>query len=157
MKNLAITAIIVFALILGNFFGGGAVKNSFLSLTEKPSIFLSGKLFEIKIFLKSVFDYSSIINENKNLYAENYKLLIRLAEINSISDRYEQIKKQLSLNDRSSKKLEPVNVFLFSYDPDRAGAFIDKGADEGISIGQAVIYGGNILIGTVEEIFQSYS
>ena len=157
MRKLIFISIAIFLLIGINYLNSNIFRNTSLAIVKKPSYFITEKLFDFKILLISLFDYSFIMQENYRLSEENYKLISKIAEIDSIQKEYLQLKKQLSLSSLKPYKLEPVRIFLFNYDLNGASAFIDKGEDSGLTKGQAVIYGGNILIGVIKEVFSKNS
>lgn len=157
MRNFLYILIIIAIIIGANAASDNSLRGYVLSLFEKPSIFLNGKLFELKILWLSLVNYSSIFEENTRLLEQSHKLLSENIKLESFKIENEGLKKQLSLSKKESYKLEPVRIFLFTYDINSAGAFIDKGSDFGIKEGQAVIYSGNVLLGFVREVFDSQS
>lgn len=133
------------------------MRGIFLTIIKKPSLFLTEKFFELKVFAVSLVNYEIILEENKSLYLKNYEFLAKKDRLAVLEEKYNQLKKQFLLADSQPEKLEPVKIFLFSYGTSGAGAFIDKGEGSGIAKGQAVIYGGNVLIGIVQEVFSRQS
>jgi len=136
---------------------GDNLRGFVLSFFEKPFVVLNETTIELKILWLSLASYSSIFEKNTSLLEENYKLLSKNAELKSFEQENKELKKQLSLSKREPYRLEPVRVFLFSYNIKSAGAFIDKGKDFGVKEGQEVVYGGNVLLGFVQEVFDSQS
>lgn len=156
-RHLFFAAILIVILVSLNFLGNNFLRKIFLTIIEKPSLFLTEKFFELKAFTFSLINYSVILEENENLYLKNYELLAEKGRLASLEEKYNQLKKQFSLASPKVSELEPAKIFLFSYGPGGAGAFIDKGEESGIAKGQAVIYGGNVLIGIIEETFSRQS
>lgn len=157
MRNFLILALIIILLVAANFAGDNFLREIFLAVIEKPSLFLTEIFFELKVFAVSLINYSVILEENKSLYLKNYELLAEKDRLTALEEKYNQLKKQFLLADSRPERLEPVKIFLFSYGPNSAGAFIDKGEETEIAKGQAVIYGGNVLIGIVQEVFSRQS
>lgn len=157
MRHLFFAAIIIVTVIFFNFWGGNFLRGGFLSVIEKPSLFLTEKVFELKVLAVSLVNYSVILEENEKLYLQNHELSAQKVRLTSLEEKYNQLRKQFLLPNPEPEQLKPVRIFLFSYGPKSAGAFINKGEESGIEKGQAVIYGGNILIGIVQETFSRQS
>ena len=157
MRRIILLSLIVLSLILINIYGNNLLRNTMFGFVEKPFGFFSNLFLDLKIVWLSLANYSKILEENELLYKQNSGLIIENSKLKYLQQENESLKKQVSISGLKPYKLEPVRIFLFSYDLNGAGAFIDKGDDFGIAKGQAVIYGGNILIGIVTEVFSSKS
>lgn len=157
MRRIILLALIILGLILVNFYSDNLPRNTVLGFVEKPFGFLSRLFLDLKVIWLSFVNYSKILEENELLNKQNSELIIQNFKLKYLQQDNDSLKKQLSISDLKPYKLEPVRIFLFSYDLNSAGAFIDKGEDYGITNGQAIIYSGNILIGIVTEVFSSKS
>lgn len=157
MRKIILLSSIVLSLILINIYSSNLIKNVIFGIVERPFGFLTDLFLDLKILWLGSINYSKILEENRLLYEQNSHLITENARIKYLEQDYNSLKKQLSISNLKLYKLEPVRIFLFSYDLNSAGAFIDKGEDFGITRGQAIIYSGNILIGIVKEVFRSKS
>ena len=157
MRRIILLGLIIASFILVNTYSDNLIRNTVLGFIEKPFGFLINVFLDLKIIWLSFANYSEILEENEVLHKKNSELIIQNSKLKYFEQENNSLKKQLSISGLRPYKLEPVRIFLFSYDLNSAGAFIDKGGNSGITDGQAVIYGGNILIGVITEVFSSKS
>lgn len=95
--------------------------------------------------------------ENKKLFSEVVELRGQLAELQDIQKENEQIRKEIDAASRQRSRF--ATGLVIGYDSRGSGDWIiiNKGKNNGISDNMAVVYGENILVGTVEEALASVS
>ncbi|MEK7629159.1 MAG: rod shape-determining protein MreC [Patescibacteria group bacterium] len=130
-----------FSINLINRFGVSPIVRSVFYLGEE-----SGFLF------KNIFGVRNLIKENiflkneRNFFRGEYFKILQLKEENDF------LRKALSLNQKEFKKI--IFADTLSLDPFQAGdsLLINKGAKDGVRVGNTIILSGNILVGRVKEV-----
>lgn len=129
------------------------VRGVFLTLFlpfQKISYEASRKIGETVSFLSSI---SDIRNDNAKLSKENNFLAAEVARLRQMENENVILREQLDLLPRD--KFSLVGGFVIGQDPQGSESWIiiDKGEKDGISPGMAVIVGGGILVGKIEEVY----
>ena len=110
----------------------------------------SQKINETIFFLNSL---SEIKKDNEKLFRENNFLEAQLANFKQIEEENKTLREQLELLPRD--KFSLIGGFVIGLDPQGSESWIifDKGMENGISSGMAVIVSNGILIGKVDEVY----
>jgi rod shape-determining protein MreC len=95
----------------------------------------------------------SLKQENQVLMEENLKLKSQLANIQDVRGENEQLRKELALAPREKYQLEAALIVGKDLNHQAEVIFIDKGANQGIVEGMAVVVGEGILIGRVQQVY----
>lgn len=95
--------------------------------------------------------------ENEKLLQENATLLSENARLKDFENENNILKQQLDLTPRDKYNL--TAAYIVAQDPQGLGNWIeiDKGSDEGVSEGMAVIVSKGILVGKIEEVWAKSS
>ncbi|MDP3764236.1 MAG: rod shape-determining protein MreC [bacterium] len=144
------TATILFFLDKAGFFSFSVnLLNRFGVAPITKSVFYIGE--ESSFLFKNVFGVRNLIKENiflkseKDFFRGEYFKILQLKEENDF------LRKALSLGQKESKKI--ILADTLSLDPFQAGdsLLVNKGAKDGVKVGNSVILSGNILVGRVKE------
>ncbi len=117
----------------------------FLKISRGSSLFLKLK------------NFYRLAAENLNLEEENKKLFSQIALQADIQEENNFLRKALGLPYAKSFKFVDAGAFNAQFGPKGHIVLINKGSDEDINSGDAVITGSGILIGIITETFGNYS
>lgn len=100
----------------------------------------------------ATFNLKSIIRESSQLEQENRELILKLVNLSEIKQENDFLRKQLDMRPALKSKL--VLAHLIGFDPGNLGRYflIDRGSNDGIETGRAVIFAGGFLVGKVAEV-----
>lgn len=121
---------------------------------QKVFYALSFGFGNIREFLGSI---GQLKNENEKLIGEKRELLARNAMLSNIESENKNLREQLELLPRDKYELIAANII--GQDPHGMGNWIeiDKGSDDGISVGMSVIVSQGVLLGRIQEVHGSSS
>jgi len=158
-KNLRKILLIVFV-IMGVIFLNNYVLNNFLQnllyrAVSKPGIFLSEMLGKVSKYGGSFFNRGAVVKENDELKKENNVLLGGIAELESLKRENDFLRNELEVAPRLDSKLLIVEIFSVQKNGLFSTALINKGRANGVEKSMAVITSGNILAGTISEVFEN--
>ncbi len=155
---LILSLLIIFCLILINQQGWlNSVHNIFL----RSSSFIQKNIFQISLktnnFIDFVVSIKNIEQENIELKKYNSNLLGEIIKLKEIEKENEVLRKQIGLPLQELNKL--ILASVISKDSSDFGKYflINKGKKDGIEKKSVVISSGNLLVGQVIEIFDSFS
>ena len=158
LKRLFIAVLLVVVLmVINNYLTEQWLKRASLSVLEGP---LSGSfqwLGELKVTVTSWFRVADIIKENRTLEEANRVLRAENLKIQELAKENDFLREELGVAKKRGYELEMARVFNFNTDGPFRTALIDKGAREGLQPGQAVIFGGDVLLGLIKETYPAQS
>lgn len=143
--------------LVNQFIFKNAIPNLVYYAYHGPGVFFSRQFANFSAYSKSFFNRSGLIDENDKLKKENYDLLGRLAVLEELKRENESLRRQLNVSQRSPRKLLIADVFSAEKTDISSTMLIDKGVKDGVEKKMAVISGGNVLAGVIEEVFDGYS
>lgn len=128
---------------LGTFFG--KMTHPFEKITYSVSR-------KIDSFGEFIFSIGQLKDENRRLVGENQELIAENARLHDIERENVFLREQVDLLPREKFDFEPS--FVISQDPQGLGNFIeiDKGTDDGLKEGMAVVVSKGIMIGRLEKV-----
>lgn len=136
-----------------NFFGG--VRNFFMGATLPVQKFFSTSAEKIYSFGEAVSSIGKIKKENKNLIEENLRLKAQNVKFEDVLKENENLRNQLNILSRKEFNLESARIIGKDIYNNNSWILIDKGRKNGLEKGMTVIVADGILVGKVEEIFDS--
>lgn len=163
MKNifkypLIISLLIIFCLIFIN-------QNGWLDIIHniffKSSSFVQKNVFQISLkadnFVDFIISIKNFERENAELKEINLELLGEIVELKEIAKENEALRQQMGLLAREQNKL--VLADIIGNDSSSWGKYflINKGKKDGVEKKAVVIAAGNLLVGQVVEVFDSFS
>lgn len=128
-----------------------------LSGLEKPLGESGQFLVKVKTTVTAWFRVENIILENQELSAENRRLYAENLQIKELARENEFLREELGVAKKRGYELVMAQVFNFSTTGPFRTALLDQGASAGIQSGQPVIFGGDVLLGLVQEVFPNQS
>jgi len=149
--------VVVLAFFANRYLAGNFFQNLVYSATRGPVGFFSKQAIKISRYTFSFFNRSNVLKENDRLRKENVDILSRLAGLEELTRENDFLRKQLDVAPREKQKLLIAKISEINRNNLASTAVIDQGAVNGIKKGMAVISGGNVLVGTVGEVFSDYS
>lgn len=133
-----------------NFFSPARKAALFVAIPfQKVAYFFSLKTANMREFAFSV---GQIKNENEELIRKNLDLVAENAKLKDVQEENVFLREQLNLLPREKFDLLPASIV--SQDPHGLGNWleIDKGTEEGLREGMAVIISKGILLGKLQEV-----
>lgn len=155
-KRLIYSTVIVIVFVFLFIFFGSYLRNIFYQMSHSVGFFVTEKITYSYKYIISVFDKSDLIKTNDELVKKNYELISKLAEYDSLLKENESLKKQLGVPEKNDRKLTIAKIFSIDRSITQT-MMIDKGEKDDLKKGMPVIYGGNVLIGVIDEVFESSS
>ena len=154
----AVFAVFILGLVflLLNFWGGPQLK----SLIYNQSFGLQAFLWQQGSVLS--FGNQNQSNLNKNLIAQNQKLLSDLADLDSLKKENETLRQALNVGLNSNYELIMAQVTAKNNIAIKGVAFgdsllINKGANDGVKKGFPVVLSSKILLGKIVDVYPSFS
>lgn len=151
-KVILIAALFILLVFLNpvNFFN--PVRSVFMSVTMPFQKFFYSVSLGFKGIGEFIAEIGDLKRENENLRKSNQELVAENAMYKDMKNENDQLREQLSILPRDKYDLIPA--FLVSQDPNGTGNWmeIDKGSDDGISVGMPVIISKGILVGKVYQV-----
>jgi len=163
MKNIfkhpfILSLLIIFSLIFLNQQGWlNVIHNVFF----KSSFFVQENIFQASLktanFINFITSINSLEQENTDLKQINQELLGEITELKEIERENELLREQIGVSLKETDKLVFANII--GKDSSALGEYflINKGKKHGIENKSAVIASGNILVGQISEVFDSFS
>jgi len=157
LTTLVTVFVIVGAIVLVNTLTHGVIQDSLYRLAEKPSSMFQDALMRSKKYLYALFNRSQIIADRDALALENRTLRSQIADIDQLKRDNEGLSRQLGVDQSHAKQLLKAHFFDVERSAIVSTIMINKGRLDGVQRAFAVIDAGNILIGTVSEVFDHTS
>ncbi|MBU1292219.1 rod shape-determining protein MreC [Patescibacteria group bacterium] len=151
-----LSLLIIVGLILVNNQGWlNPVKNLFYSLVT-PSYQIS---FQFNKFFGFVTSINQLEHENIQFREENQELLGQIAQLEGIAKENELFRRQIGSSGPKfeSEKLILANIVGQDTSNLRKYFLINKGTKDGLELGSVVIAAGNLLVGRVIEVTNSFA
>lgn len=146
---LGLVAILFFVSLVG---GLKTPKNIFWVALRPISIGFKSSFGRLPTFFKNIFHLGQILKQNKDLVTENLELQSELAKLSEIEYENEILKKELNFSQTKEAQTQLVTAAIIGRTSGYLKAMtIDKGSDDGLTPGQAVISQG-FLVGTMSEV-----
>jgi len=152
-KILSITLIIVIVLFL--IVLQTPVRSFFYSASSPLQKWFWSKGLENSGLWSAFFNAESLKIENQGLESENKFLLSRIVELNQFRDENERLREALDLGLADYFNLLETNIL--SKDIVNDVILINKGEEDGISKGMPVITFQKILVGEIDEVYNTSS
>ncbi len=152
-----VVLLVVILMVINNYFTDQWLRRAALNGLEKPLSWSFQWLGHLKITVTSWFKVEKIIRENQGLYEENRRLRSENLKIQDLMKENDFLREELGVAKKRGYELEMARVFNFNTDGPFRTALIDKGAKDGLQSGQAVIFGGDILLGLIKETYPAQS
>jgi rod shape-determining protein MreC len=158
LSKLLIIAVVLFGVIffnnrvLGNF-----IQNVFYKISAKPGQFLTSKLQIFARYSAGFLNTKSIIANNAKLKNENEALLGQMAELETLQRENQFLRGQLGVAKNLNLKILLARIFNIQKSAQSSTILINKGKADGVKKSMAVITSGNILVGIVDQVFDTTS
>jgi len=153
-----LSLLIIISLVLFNNQGWlNPDKNIFYSFVVPGEEFSYQIFFKIDKFLSFITSANLLEQENINLKEENQIILGKLARLNEEAKENDFLREQANLNNPELQNLVLANIIGQDSSNLRKYFLINKGFKHGIKEGNVVIVAGNLLVGRVTEVFESFS
>ena len=155
---LILSLLIIFCLISINQQGW---LNSVYNIFFKSSSFVQENIFQISLktnnFIDFVISIKNLEQKNIKLEKDNLNLLSEIIKLKEIEEENEILREQIGLPLQESNKLILANII--SKDSSDFGKYflINKGKKDGVGEKSIIIVSGNLLVGQVVEVFDSFS
>jgi len=122
---------------------------------------LSGAVSDVKNnavgWAAAVFNPAKIIDENNRLAYESSRSVIDRARLGALAEENLLLKKELDFRKKSSHQTILAKIIGKNNLDDAETVIINKGKNDGVSLGRAVVYADGILIGKLIKVSDSFS
>jgi rod shape-determining protein MreC len=154
-KVMVICFLAIFLIIFNpnNLFDG--VRKFFMVLTAPVQKVFSVSAIKVASFGEAITSIGKIRKENKYLIEDNLRLRAESTRSQEIMQENEVLRNQLNILPRDKFEIESANVIGRDIYNDNDWILIDKGEKNGLKKGMSVIVSEGVLVGRVEEVFES--
>ncbi len=152
------TAIIIVLIVSLNYIGYGNWMKNYFSVAAAPSLKSSNKFFSgIENIRKKFYKADLIYNENKKLLGRTLEMETEIGKLGEVKKENEMLRQLLQFD--KQKEFALKEALIIGKNSDNLGRYliIDKGADGGIKIGDAVIVANGLLVGKISEVSSGFS
>ncbi|OGN05166.1 MAG: rod shape-determining protein MreC [Candidatus Yanofskybacteria bacterium RIFCSPHIGHO2_01_FULL_44_17] len=156
-KYAAVLFLVVAVLIFNHYAVGDFLQDIFYGAITKPSILLDESLARISKISSGFLKAQRITDENSKLKEENNMLLGELAQAEGLKRENQFLRDQLGVTRKSDAELLIVKLFNIQRGAVSSTVLINKGQKDGILKSMPVIAAGNVLVGIVNEVFDTSS
>lgn len=143
----------IIILIAANYLTHQGLRRMFLNVLDRPLASGYHYIGNARVKMVGLFKVENIMQENRDLLEENRQLKAANLKINELARENEFLREELGVAKKKGYALIMARIFHFNVDGPNRTAFIDQGADNGLKVRQPVIFGGDILLGIVREVF----
>ncbi|MBI2057732.1 MAG: rod shape-determining protein MreC [Candidatus Yanofskybacteria bacterium] len=150
-------AVLILLVFLNNYATKQLLKGSLIEVLKPPLGRVYVVLGSFQTRLISWFRVDNIILENQILSQQNHLLFSKTLKMGELERENEFLRKELSVAQKRKWQLEIANIFQLNTSGAFRTAFVDKGGEQGIKPGMAVVFEGDILLGVVKEVFPDSS
>ncbi|MDP2927174.1 MAG: rod shape-determining protein MreC [bacterium] len=156
MKFIVLLVALAAILLMINYLGlDGRIKNVLFSVSSPLQNILWEQGQKTNSFLETIREIGEIKKKSEELELKNQELKAEIARLNGLKSENETLRKALNLGLEREFQLLMANVT--GKDPFSDVLLIDKGSDNGLTAGSAVITPEKVLIGLVQEVFPGFS
>lgn len=148
--------------ILGGIVIGAALLNSyvfqagfFTGRLGTPGVFLFEKTRSAATWFQGIKRWSALIQENTDLKQQNADLLALAAKLEDAEKENEFLRKAARVAEKTPQQLIPGGLFAVTLDASGHHAMLNKGRKDGVQADDVVVSGEGILIGQLEEVFDT--
>jgi rod shape-determining protein MreC len=132
-------------------------QNIFFKSTSALQASLYQFSLKMNDFVDFIFSLRRLNSENNNLKEENQKLLGELARLKAVNQENQLLRQQVGLP--LSEESQLIMADIIGKDLSNLGNYflINKGIEDGIREKMVVIAAGNLLVGRINEVFDSFA
>jgi rod shape-determining protein MreC len=156
-RVLIIAVVLLVVIFFNNRFLGNFIQNVFYKISAKPGQFLTSKLQIFSRYSAGFLKTKSVIADNARLKGENEALLSQLAELENLQRENQFLRGELGVAKSLNSKLLLARIFNIQKSAQSSTILINKGKSDGVKKSMAVITSGNILVGIVDQVFDTTS
>lgn len=128
-----------------------------MSIFRKPLGASYSFLNQTKRRVASWFQTGNLLKENNALKSENRQLISARLKIEELEKENDFLRKELGVVKRKNLEVVLTRVFNQQADGQTHTALIDAGVNEGIKVGQPVVFDGEVLLGIVKKVYNDTS
>ncbi|MFQ6020074.1 MAG: rod shape-determining protein MreC [Dehalococcoidia bacterium] len=134
------------------------VENLYLRITSPLDRGLQGLAEPMADFFEGVFDRGELVRENRRLSEENLRLQSDLANLQDTEQRYQELIALLEVKEgRPEDQFAVANVIARDTGNLKRAIAIDRGTNDDVVDGMAVIAEGGSLVGTVSRAYDDFA
>jgi rod shape-determining protein MreC len=130
-------------------------KNNVYKVMRPAEIIFSGWKRNVSFWQDAIFNIRDLKEKNEKLVQDNMELNGKIARLSDLENENSLLKEALNLKNKSTAVVI-AKVIGRDFQNNRS-FIIDKGENDGIKTGMAVILKGNILVGLVVETYSNSS
>jgi len=153
-----LSLLIIIGIILSSTKFFKPVKNTIYIVDKPLAIVTNYTVNQITLFFNNLFHLASLGEENQSLIKENLNLQSQLSILKEVQHENEILKREIGLLEKNNKNIQvlPANIVGRSSLGYIKTIVIDRGLNDNLKVGQAVISEG-YLVGTVKQVYDNSS
>ncbi len=157
-KKFFIVLILTAAILAVNFFvARNFLENAYYTFARPFLIPLTTRFVAVSSYGRNILMASKLAREVGDLRTENDKLLAQLGELDKLRLENEVLRTRLNVGADSGRDLVFANVLSLRGENSVSAFLINKGSEDGVEDGLAVVTAENILAGVVSKTFKKSS
>ncbi len=156
-KIIAVLAVLGLLIFFNNYWTHNFLRANFVKVFKNPLAYSYNFSVNFKSRLVSWFEVDNIILENQVLSQENRRLYAASLKTAELRKENDLLRKELGVAQRRKWQLEIARIFQLNTTGPFRTALIDKGSNQGVQPGMAVVFEGDILLGVIKEVFPDSS
>lgn len=154
-KRFFLAVIIVAVLLMGNIFIANRVfDNSYFGLFRPVLFFLHQKSVTAANYGRNILNTSNLASELAVLKQRNDQLLSSVSRLNDLEEENKILRTRLNLNPNTQQELIFATVFNLRGEETLTSFMINKGSNDGIKNGLAVVTAEGILAGIISKTYE---
>ncbi|MBI4158274.1 MAG: rod shape-determining protein MreC [Candidatus Yanofskybacteria bacterium] len=150
-------AIIASLIFVDSYFFDRKINNFGTIMIQRPASYLFSKMEFAGFFFRGLIRIKNIITENENLKKENWGLLSRLADYEDLKNENDFLRKALNISLRFNNNISYASIYQFQIGLNGYDVLLNKGANDGIAVGDMIITEESVLVGRIEEVQKNFS
>ncbi|MEI6288106.1 MAG: rod shape-determining protein MreC [bacterium] len=158
IKSIAVGLIAIILIIGLHYLGWLRPVENLLVQTVAP---VQSKVFSSSFGLKNFYNAwlakRDLLSENEQLKNQLLNSQLDKTKLNSLQAENDLLKQELKFIDTSKVKYIPATIITGVSDSDSQSIVIDRGSNDGLKKGLAVVAGGGVLVGKIQEVSNNYS
>ncbi len=157
LRPYIVSGLIIVFLVTFNYLARGFIQNIFFSIIQKPGIIGTETSLKLLTDINGIAHIGQLVRDNQALHLRLQQAQDQDAVITELQRENKILRQQLHIAPRLPAPLLMAHIVTIQRNQLGSRITIDKGARDHIRTSMPVIRNGNVLIGTVENVFEHNS
>lgn len=156
-RNFLIYAILALCLMLIYFFRNTILNSNIHFLFSRPIAYINETLMPVSNMARNIITIFDVIKERDELRTHKIDSDFYMAQVDILKIENDLLREQLNLSKKNNYKLIEADIDIINNSIGENIVTINKGKNEGIEIGDALILPNYAIAGKIIKIFDNYS